>query len=722
MVNYRQICIIISIIIIWPDATLGQRIKEKPNVILFLVDDYGYGDIGFEGNARVHTPNIDRIATSGAHFTRFYQSSAACAPTRASVLTGRYHLRTGVWDVHDGRDFLHRDETTIAEVFKQAGYTTAAFGKWHSGKTNRYFSWNRGFDIGIHPKLYSYLNTSYIFNNKVVEAQGAAEDILGDEVVQFIANNSDDPFFAYVPIQSVHEPYNCPDDLFEKYKDLGHSDHVSRLYGMIELLDRNIGKILDAVEKKQLSENTLVMFLCDDGPSPGYDLSYAGRRMNDAEKQERTREWPRMLRGGKASIYEGGSVTPFYAMWKNHIPAGMQIDELSGIIDIFPTLVDACEIKTARDNLPLSGQSFWPLLQGETINDWDGRFYFDNTNFYQIPRGKINTNHPRVREISVHHREFKLIRFDRYHSGRDTVYYELYDLENDPGEKLDLSASEPALVNKLSTEIDRWFNSITTEGRAYQQAVYEIGDWNERATPINLDAYEQLSLAEAPEKTSFNIDGWIQEGSFIKYNLDVIKEGDYQIELRYDPKAYNSGAKFIAYTDTDTASIAISSGINQSTSETMHLIPGRQLLTIELLDAGNSGQAVERLRRLVVHHVPGREDGEVLLNPQFKIETNGQKYGPFGIRNSAADFMFNERPEIPVVITGRRMLKILTSVDNPAQIDRIIAYRNFSEIGEVSTSEIMELTDLEPGKFTLNIEFISKTGIRNSARAIIEII
>jgi len=162
---------------------------EKPNVILFLIDDFGYADISYEGNTQIKTPSIDQIAENGAHFTNFYQSGAACAPTRASLLTGRYHFETGVWGVHAGRDFIHRDETTIADVIRRAGYTTGAFGKWHSGKTWPYFSWNRGFDVGVHSKLYQYFDTQMIYNNKLINVDGPITDIIGEQMVRFIQGN-----------------------------------------------------------------------------------------------------------------------------------------------------------------------------------------------------------------------------------------------------------------------------------------------------------------------------------------------------------------------------------------------------------------------------------------------------------------------------------------------------------------------------------------------------
>lgn len=715
--KYRSF--ILSSVIVVAGLWACSSSPSQPNVILFLIDDFGYGDISYEGNRKILTPNIDRIARGGARFSRFYQSSAACAPTRAALLTGRYHLMTGVWDVHDGRDFLRRDETTLADVFRQAGYATGAFGKWHSGKTNAYFSWNRGFDLGIHPKLYTYLNTTYIFNNKLVKASGPAEDLLGEEAVKFINGNKKKPFFAYIPIQSIHEPYNCPEELFTKYKNLGHSDHVSRLYGMIELLDRNIGKILDAVEENHLSERTLIMFLSDDGPSPGFDLSYQGRRMNDEEKEERSGAWSRILRGGKASIYEGGSITPFYIMWKDHIQPSLHFNQITGIIDIFPTLLEACQIKIAEDNLPLSGQSLWPLLQGKEISNWDDRFYFDNTNFYLIPKGKIDTSRPRVREISVNHQHYKLIRFDRYYQGRDTVFYELYNLKEDPFETKNLSATETEITRELSSKIDVWFNSIINDGRAFGQAIFEIGNRDEVATPLNLDAYEELNLPENPDRTSFSILGWTKSGSLIRYKIDVIREGDYQIELGYDPIPDNSGAKFSVYTEHDTSLISIDPPLRSTLSGIMHLPPGPQLLTLELVDPGGKEEAVERIRQLVIHYLP--EAGE-MIQAGFILKSGTEEFGPFYPGHATTEFMFSTAFTNPVVLPKNSVLEIVPFCENPSNLDRTIIYRNFTRIAEKSGSpDLTSLTNSDTGTFTINVEFMDVHGGQSSARAEIEI-
>ena len=465
----------------------GKVPANQPNILVFLIDDFGYGDISFEGNRQISTPNIDRIAREGARFSRFYQSSAACAPTRASLLTGRYHLKTGVWGVHYGRDFLHRDETTIADAVRAAGYATGAFGKWHSGKTWPYFAWNRGFDVALHTKLYRYFDMPVLYNNKLVHIDGPVTDVVGDQVARFIRKHRDQPFFCYVPFQAIHEPFNCPDSLFMKYKASGYSDHVARAYGMIEVLDNNVGKIMDTLSALNLDDNTVIMFLSDDGPAPGRMLSYAVRRMNDTERQERERAWKTSWRGGKASIWEGGSITPFYIRWPGRIEGNQQYNQLAGIIDIYSTVMDICGIEPTQ-KLPVDGRSLWPLLQGMEPETWKERMYFNNSNFYRIPIEDIDLDHPAIHYLSVHYRQYKLVRTDPTHFGGGALSYELFDLSTDPLETTDLYGELPEVAAKLTDTLVSWYADIIATRRAFRQAVYEVGNPEDPISPVNLDA------------------------------------------------------------------------------------------------------------------------------------------------------------------------------------------------------------------------------------------
>ena len=700
----------------------SKNSKKRPNILLFLIDDYGYGDISFEGNNQIKTPNIDRIAKEGARFTRFYQSSGACAPTRASLLTGRYYLETGVWGVHYGRDFLKRDETTIADVLKDAGYKTGAFGKWHSGKTWSYFSWNRGFDVGVHPVLYRYFDTRVLFNNKLVNVDGPITDVVGDQVVKFIKDNQDNNFFCYVPFQSIHEPFNCPADVFQKYKNQGYSDHVARLYGMIEVMDDNIGKILNTVDDLGLKENTVIMFLSDDGPSPGVDLTYANRRMNDEEKEERRSAWPIKLRGGKGSIWEGGSTTPFYIQWKDRIIAGKDYDHLSGVIDLFPTILDICDVELPEDNLPLAGKSFWPVLKGKEIPEWNDRMYFDNSNFYRVPREKINMERPEVYRISVHHKNYKLVRTDRSVYGSDQVRFHLFDLASDPKETNNIYDQRPEIAGKLSSEIDQWYEQILNTGRAFGQAVFEVGNWEERATPINFDAVLAMKgSVKRSERSEFVFDNWVKPGSAMTFEIDVVEPGTYQVELLYNCDPSDFGSVFNVYTENDTAEVKIDHQSN-SISGPLKLPAGRQLLTLELKKLGGGKEAAGGMRTLLVHRIPGPEDSAVLQNLGFTLESENISKKYFRQNDVAGFRTRGSRQDELTEISQGNSIRIIPFADNTDQIETIEIFDDFQLLATSNNDPwTFSIDQMSKGKHTLNVEFTSKNGVKNSVRAYLHI-
>ncbi len=685
---------------------------RRPNILLFLIDDFGYADISYEGNTQIKTPNIDRIAENGAHFTRFYQSGAACAPTRASLLTGRYHLHTGLWGVHQGRDFIHRDESNIGDVLQDAGYVTGAFGKWHSGKIWPYFSWNRGFDVGVHSRLYQYYDTRVIYNNKIINVEGPITDVIGDQVIRFIEENKERPFFAYVPFQAIHEPYNCPPEVFEKYKKAGYTDHVARLYGMIEVLDDNIGRILNRVEQLGLMENTVVLFLNDDGPSPGYDLSYQNRRMNAEEKAERRRGWARELRGGKGSIWEGGMITPFYIRWDGEIDPGVGYPHLTGVIDLLPTILDICKVDYRDQGLPLHGRSFWPILNGDVPGDWEERKHFDNTNFYLIPRAGINRGEPEMHHIAVHYKDFKLIRGNEaLYGGKDSVYYELYNLVTDPGEQENIIENEPEISAQLIIEIEKWWKEVLESDRAFKQAVYEIGNWEERSTPINLDAVKDLHGSVQPASDAHRqFVNWTRPGAAITYEIDASAAGAYVVELGYHCDPASLGSVFFVHTAYDTARVLIDD-TDRAFSDTLHLPSGPQTLTIELVSLGEGNTAVNVLDNLLIHRVAGNED-QVLLNSGMEVSgTDGNKK-IFYSTSATADFMFGRTQGNPLEVKKGELLTIKPFADNLELVQDVTFYFDFEPVSKTGTIPFEFTIEVsEKGRHTLNAEFRSKSGV-----------
>ena len=239
----------------------SQNLK-RPNVILILTDDQGWGDLGIHGNDRLSTPIIDKMAADGVQFDRFYVSPL-CAPTRASLLTGRYYLRTGTSWVSKGLENMHAREVTIAEVFQDQGYATGCFGKWHNGAHYPQHPNQQGFDefIGFCAGHWNnYFSTTLEHNGEPYPTDRYITDVLTDEALKFIEQNQDNQFFCYVPYNVPHGPFQVPDTYFNKYKNLGFSDKDAAVYGMCENMDENVGRIIQKVDELKLSENTIIIF------------------------------------------------------------------------------------------------------------------------------------------------------------------------------------------------------------------------------------------------------------------------------------------------------------------------------------------------------------------------------------------------------------------------------------------------------------------------------
>ena len=714
-----RVAVIFALLASAVSASLAGKAAQtdtRPNVVLFLIDDYGYGDIGFEGNTQIATPNIDRIAQNGVRFSRFYQSSGACAPTRASLLTGRYYLETGVWGVHRGRDFMRRDEVTIANVLQDNGYATGAFGKWHSGKTLPYFSWNRGFDVGVHPVLYQHFETRMLHNNMLVNVAGPVTDVTTDRVIAFIEEHRREPFFCYVPYQAVHAPYQCPEDIARRYRSMGYTEQLALLYGMIEVLDDNIGRVLDTLEQLKLDEKTIVMFLSDDGPQDG--------RLDEQGKEQRHRGWAKTYRGSKAQIWEGGSITPFYVQWKGRLPAGRAFSQLSGVIDLFPTILDLCGVRGYASKLPLAGRSLWPVMQGREEQDGQDRKYFDNSNLYRIPLDRINMARPELTYMSVHHREYKLVRQDRSLWSDPGVNVEpeyfLYNLGKDPTETVNVVADHPALVDELKKDLDDWYDGILRTGRAFWQPVFEVGNWQDRITGINPDTYCEKK-GDVQYGAIYRFLGWTQPGSSLSYDINVVEEGEYRVHLHYQCPEDQLGAHFKVYTPHDAAEATVEDA-RTAVSGPLHLPAGRQKLTIEAVDTGPGKAAVSEMNYFLVERLPGPEDTAVLRNPGFLLTSGDDISRRFYEDYASTEFLTTKgHQDEPLILAGGRGFTVRPFADNPDQIGHVEVFKDFKKISSIRNPPF-EFTGkaLESGFYTLNVVCVTKAGVRNVTRALIK--
>ena len=331
----------------------NNKSDQPPNVIIILSDDQGWGDLSMNGNTNLSTPNIDQLSANGASFDRFYVC-AVCSPTRAEMLTGRYHPRGGVYSTSAGGERLDLDETTLADAFKEAGYATAAFGKWHNGMQYPYHPNARGFDeyYGFCSGHWgNYFSPPLEHNGQLVKGNGFVIDDFTERAMIFMEKNKDQPFLVYLPYNTPHSPMQVPQQWWEKFENQElekvHRDpereniqHTRAALAMCENIDWNVGRLVDKISELGLEENTILIFMTDNGPCPWF-----GGIVIDFETGFVEEGCSADMRGGKIWGYENAHRVPFFMRWPaGKIGGGKDISALSAHIDLMPTLVDLCDL------------------------------------------------------------------------------------------------------------------------------------------------------------------------------------------------------------------------------------------------------------------------------------------------------------------------------------------------------------------------------------------
>ncbi len=469
-----------------------------PNVLLIMTDDQGWGDVRSHGNDRIDTPTMDRIAEEGIRFNRFFVSPV-CAPTRASLLTGRDHLRTGTVWVTRNLETMRSEEVTLAEVFRKNGYATGCFGKWHNGAHYPHHPNGQGFDefFGFCAGHWNnYFDTTLERNGEPVETEGYISDVLTDEAMSFIERNRSRPFFCYVPYNAPHSPFQVPDKYFDKYKARGFDNKNACVYGMVENIDDNIERMLGLLESLDLSDQTIVLFLTDNGPN-GRDRYNGG------------------MKGAKASVHEGGVRVPLFIRWPEKIAQGIEVEQIAAHIDILPTLVDLCGLPMPA-TLPLDGRSLVPLIEGQT-EGWADRTLFT----HHTRRGEVNRF-----PASVRTQTHRMIVTE---GG-----YELYNLVDDPGQETDLSADQPDIVQSLENEYEDWFVDVTKDLEGRMPLPVGYPDWPEVTLPAH-EATLRGGVTYHGRAGWANdwITNWTSGEDSIVWNVDVVSSGTFEISLGY---------------------------------------------------------------------------------------------------------------------------------------------------------------------------------------------
>ncbi|MGM8362015.1 arylsulfatase [Flavobacterium sp. ARAG 55.4] len=499
--------------------------NNKPNVILIITDDQGYGDIGATGNKIIKTPNIDSFYDESFHLTDFHVGPT-CAPTRSSLMTGRYANSVGVWHTVGGWSLLREDEKTLGDMFTQAGYVTAAFGKWHLGDNYDFKPENRGFQqtvmhqgggIEQTPDYWgnTYFDDTYFKNGEPQKYKGYCTDVFFGEAISFIKSNKNKPFFCYLAPNAPHGPYNVPVEYYNLYKDLPATvltDKQKRFYGMITNIDDNFGKLRKTLNDLKIADNTILIYMTDNGTSAGYQGKGTNITGYNAD-----------MRGTKGSEYEGGHRVPFFIYWKNgKISVSKDIHELTAQLDIMPTLAELCGIELPKGHKTLNGKSIVPLLKGtKTI---DNRMLLTDSQRIQNPE--------KWRSSAVMQNKWRLI------NGK-----ELYNIENDKGQKNNIASQHPEKVAEMRAFYENWWKEVSVD---FDKEVYfKLG--NKLENPIALTAHDvHAENGQQPwNQPSIRVG---QKGSGY-WSVNVLEEGIFEVSLRRYPLeanlAINASAKAI---------------------------------------------------------------------------------------------------------------------------------------------------------------------------------
>lgn len=490
-------------------ATFAAEVR-RPNVVLLLADDQGWGDLSVHGNTNLATPNIDSLAAKGALFDRFYVCPV-CSPTRAELLTGRYHPRGGVYDVTSGGERLNLDERTIADHFQAAGYVTAAFGKWHNGSQYPNHPLGRGFGeyYGFASGHWGdYFDPPLEHNGLPVRGRGFLVDDLTDRAIAFIEKHRDKPFFCYIPFNTPHSPMQVPDRFYQKFAQRGltlrgrnpAAEDVAftrAALAMCENIDWNVGRLLERLDALKLAEDTIVVYLSDNGPNSS--------------------RWNGGMKGAKGSTDEGGVRSPCLIRWPGHVLPGQRIAPIAGAIDLLPTLADLAGVKLAeRPDHPLDGISLRPLLEGKTRDGLD-RVIFSHWN------GKVSA------------------RTDRFRLDSDG---KLFDMSADPGQVHDVADKHSDEAQHLRKAIAGWKQEVLS-GLKKEPRAFPVGY---REMPLTqLPARDGVPhgqvkrSANAPNCSYFR--DWARLEDRITWDIEVATPGRYEAVVYYACPAADVGSK-----------------------------------------------------------------------------------------------------------------------------------------------------------------------------------
>ncbi len=496
--------------------------QTKSNVIIIMTDDQGYGEMSCHGNPILQTPHIDKLAEQSTQFSDFHVSPM-CAPTRSQLLTGLDAARNGCVNVSSGRGLLRKEIPTMADIFRDNGYETGVFGKWHLGDNYPYRPQDRGFKesvwfpsshIGSVPDYWGndYFDDTYIHNGKRKKYDGYCTDIFFNQAMEFIkiSKENDKPFLVYIPTNTPHWPFFAKQEDIKAVgkafasstladKEIENIDDLIKYLAMIRNIDTNIGRLRKFLHENDLNENTILIFLTDNGSIFSTQYYNAG------------------MRGMKTQLWDGGHRVPLFIHYPKGNFASKMVNGLTQVQDLLPTLIDLCELKLYRF-MRFDGTSLIPqLLEKKPVSD-DRMIVI---NYSRMPSG---FEYPSPYGQSIVRKDKSVVLWKRW---RLIENRELYNLENDPMQTTDVVDQHPEVVIKMRNYLDNWWDNVKGIANKPQRII--IG--SDAENPIMLTACDwldvfvdqQWQVKRGTEKNGY----WL---------LDVDQAGTYEFELRRWPK------------------------------------------------------------------------------------------------------------------------------------------------------------------------------------------
>lgn len=456
LLSHSALCLIAVFLSSYLDTATAETLKgTRPNIILVLTDDQGMGDLSGMGNPILQTPRLDDFYAKSTRFTDFHVSPT-CAPTRGALMSGRHPLEVGITHTILRREQMALDVVTMPQALQKAGYRTGLFGKWHLGDEPEYLPQNRGFDeVLMHGAggigqnglgdfeenvTNTYFDSTLLNNDTVVKSQGFCTDVFFNAALGWIREEleTEDPFFAYISLNAPHGPMIAPDSWKKRFRDAGYDDKTAARYGMIENIDHNFGEMMKRLKSWGALENTLVIFMTDNGMSMG-----VGKKNG-----ERVVPFNANLRGRKNSPDEGGTRVPSFWYWQGVLEEGTDVSALTRHLDLYRTFCDLAGAEIPESKLPPHGRSLVPLLENPSA-DWAERQIFVHCARWDDGRkNKLTREENRYMKCAIRTDRWRLVENSR-----------LYDILADPGQVTDVAAEHPDMVKKLSKAYDKWWES-----------------------------------------------------------------------------------------------------------------------------------------------------------------------------------------------------------------------------------------------------------------------